>query len=209
MEWAPVRTLGAVIGLVTGAGTIVGWIVSTESPLTVAGKALGYAGMAFPLGLALFSFVAAVLPPRTLETLEKREIARNTLVARAFYFGFGCLLTGFVVFVGTDPLDGVWITIGALTVGIAGYVAVLLSRNTAAQRKAASRDCPDCLETIKAHANVCRYCGYRFAPAPPVPTESPARAPTPPPLPASPLPDGEAASEAPSEPGPLTSPSAR
>jgi hypothetical protein len=198
---------GAVIGLVTGAGTIVGWIVSTDSPLEVVGKALGYAGMGYALGFAAILFVAAALPKRTLQALEDEGFTKAVFTARALYFGGGCFFAGFFVVVGTDPLDAVWIVTGVVLLYVVGLAGFYVARRAAARY----RPCPDCAETIRVAANVCRHCGYRFALPPPayLVTESPAPEPTPPLQPASPQPDGEAASEAPSEPGPLTSPSAR
>jgi hypothetical protein len=192
---------GAVIGVITGVGTIVGWIVSTDSPLEVVGKAIGYAGMGYTLGFAVLGFVASVLPTRTLVALGDQGITKATLRARAFYFGSGCFFTAFFVLVGTDPLDGVWIVMGALLLYVVGYVGVIVARRTAARY----RVCPDCAETVKAAANVCRHCRYRFAPA----TEFVAPAPMPPPPAASRHPSGEGASPAPSERAQPTSPAAR
>lgn len=161
-----IRSVAAVIGVLTGAGTIVGWVVSAKSPIVVLGTALGYAGMAVVGGFAIVSFVTAILPPKALKSLEDRQLTKATLKARALYFAYGCVFTAIAVATGTDPLAGFWIAVGAVTLGTGAYSAFLISRNAAAARKREYRVCPDCAETIKAKACVCRYCGYRFSLAP-------------------------------------------
>jgi hypothetical protein len=160
---APIRNLATLIGVITGAGTIVGWIVSTESPAVVAGTAVGYAGMAYCAGFALLGFACALLPSGTLERVGGKSGAK----ARAYYLGAGGLFAAAFVAVGTDPLDGVWITLGAATLLIVGYASVSAYRDAAVKRKGEYRECPDCAEMVKSRARVCHYCGYRFAPPPP------------------------------------------
>jgi uncharacterized protein UPF0547 len=133
--------------------------------------------------------LAAVMPNRTLRALEAEGITKAMFMARALYFGGGCFFAGFFVVVGTDPLDAVWIITGLVLLYLVGLAGYYVARRAAARY----RVCPDCAETIKVAANVCRHCGYRF-------TESPAHAPTPPPPPASPQPNGEAAISGPSAP---------
>jgi hypothetical protein len=159
---APIRNLATLIGVITGAGTIVGWIVSTESPAVVAGTAVGYAGMAYCAGFALVGFACALLPTAALERVGGKGGGK----ARAYYFGAGCVFSAFFAGVGTDPLDGVWITLGAASLLIVGYVSVLAYRDAAVKRKGEYRECPDCAEMVKSRARVCHYCGYRFAPPP-------------------------------------------
>jgi hypothetical protein len=158
-----IRNAATTIGVITGAGTIVGWITSTESPLVVLGTAVGYAGMAYCAGFALLGFLSAALPQRILEELEKPGLVKSTLTARALYFVAGCGFAAAFVAIGTDPLDGVWIVLGAVMLFIVLRVTVDVQRRAAAKRRAEYRDCPDCAERIKAKACVCRYCGYRFA----------------------------------------------
>jgi hypothetical protein len=164
---ALIRNAATAVGVITGAGTIVGWIVSTDSPAVVAGTAVGYAGMAYCAGFAILSFIGAILPKKILLDLEARgELARATLKARASYFSFGGLFTAFFVLIGTDPLDGAWITIGALGLAIVLVSLVTVHRQAVARREAEYQQCPDCAESIKREARVCRFCGYRLAPPP-------------------------------------------
>jgi hypothetical protein len=79
------------------------------------------------------------------------------------YLGSAIVMAAIAASTGADPLAGFWITMGAVTLGMGGYSAFLISRNAAAARKREQRVCPDCAETIKAQACVCRFCGYRFA----------------------------------------------
>jgi Uncharacterised protein family UPF0547 len=51
---------------------------------------------------------------------------------------------------------------------------VLDASDAPAVAKAATKKCPDCAESILADANVCKHCGYRFAPAAPSSAPSPA-----------------------------------
>ena len=144
-----------------------GWIVSSESPAVVAGTAVGLAGMCYAGGGALFSFGIAALPQRALQRLEDEGATKATFRARAYFFVIGCFFAAFFVGIGTDPLDATWIVIGAIGLGIVAFLAVSVHRNSLAKL----RECPDCAETIKTRANVCRYCGYRFAPSPPAPAQ--------------------------------------
>jgi hypothetical protein len=158
-----IRTIATAIGVMTGAGTIVGWVVSTKSPSVVLGTALGYAGMAVLGFVTLACFVAAILPPSALQALEEKELTKATLKARAFYLGASVVMAAIAASTGIDPLAGFWIALGAVTLGMTGYSAFLVSRRAAAERKREQRVCPDCAETIKAKACLCRFCGYRFS----------------------------------------------
>jgi hypothetical protein len=144
-----VAVLGLVVGLLTGVGTIVGWVTS-ESFIDALGDVAAYAGAVY-VGLA---FIAIVVTARD-ETTWLQRLAPLAGVAALF---FGVVL----------PWDRPWLwgcaALGLLTATVVGVPAVREQRERA---KASKKVCPDCAETVKAEANVCHYCGYRFRPLAP------------------------------------------
>jgi peptidoglycan/LPS O-acetylase OafA/YrhL len=141
---------GLVVGLVTSIGTIVGWITSESFADAVASVA-PYGGVAYiALGCA-----AAALSAREERGWRRRVwSAVPTLVASIALF-FGVIL----------PWDETWLqgcaALGLLTALVVGGFGL---RDRQARIRASRKVCPDCAETVKAQAHVCRYCGYRFSP---------------------------------------------
>lgn len=73
---------------------------------------------------------------------------------------------------GSQTGDGTVVPLG-IAVYVAGAGAALAALGGRVMRQAPSgstppvqnKACPDCAETVLADANVCKHCGYRFAPA--------------------------------------------
>lgn len=70
---------------------------------------------------------------------------------------------------------GVAIYVAFVGVGIA-FVGALLLRGAALQPASGTAKCPDCAETIRPDAKVCKHCGYRFADVENAPADAPADA---------------------------------
>jgi peptidoglycan/LPS O-acetylase OafA/YrhL len=141
--------LGLVVGLLTGLGTIVGWLASESFDDTVA-SAAAYAGVAY---IALGSVAGALSVLE--ETSWRRRLSNGlpALVAVVALF-FGVVL----------PWDEAWLrgcaALGLLTAVIVGGFAL---RDRRAAVRASKKRCPDCAETVKVEAHICRHCGYRFS----------------------------------------------
>jgi ribosomal protein L32 len=52
---------------------------------------------------------------------------------------------------------------GAGVAMLGGFIMRQSPSGDAATPPAALKTCPDCAETVRAAANVCKHCGYRFA----------------------------------------------
>jgi hypothetical protein len=173
-----VKAIGLVatsIGVVTGLGTIVGWLVSDETPGVVARIAVGTAGMVYVGGFVLLCLGVALLPPRRLRRFLERDESqehlprplRRPVVARLTYLALACGGVLVAVDTGPDPKAGFWVVLGAVALALVLFAWLAVRRQAAARRKSELQECPDCAEMVKTKARVCRYCGYRFKPPPP------------------------------------------
>lgn len=144
--------LGAVIGLLTGLGTIVGWLAS-ESFVDALATAAACAGVAY---IAL-GCVALAVNVREQNTVARRLWAALIAVVATIGLFLGVVL----------PWDEAYLwgcaALGLLTAAVLGLVAM---RERQKRIRASWKVCPDCAESVKVAANVCRYCGYRFRPPP-------------------------------------------
>lgn len=142
-----IAALAAVVGLITGLGTVVGWIASDSFDDAIKAAALG-AGIAYgALTVGVFLWDAG--PGRGAEGR----------LFNAFYGLLGLVLLAYAIIKWYEPaLYGLAI----VGVGFAIAAAVALGLERYKQHKRSRKRCPDCIELVKVEARVCRYCGYRF-----------------------------------------------
>jgi Uncharacterised protein family UPF0547 len=141
-----VGTLGALIGLITGIATLVGWIASGDTLSDILSVALPVAGAAFLL-------VGAVVFARDGLKATGAERWENLVPAAVFtlLFAFGL----------SDPdalRMGGWLPLGIGVLWALFKLSALFAPS--------GKQCPDCAETVKADAKVCRFCGWRFEEVP-------------------------------------------
>jgi Uncharacterised protein family UPF0547 len=149
--------MGVVVGLLTGIGTVVGWIASDSfedtalTGLRVAGIAyivLSYPAIAVPLVLGLRKSGLLIGGVRVLGA-----VLCTAMMSLVLYFAVQW----------EDDDREFFIVFGVIGLLVAIVLAGIWSVQTERAYKRSRMECPDCAETVKSKARVCRYCGYRFA----------------------------------------------
>lgn len=186
--WA--RNVGALLGLLTFVGTAIGWIAkeSFQRGFLVVFPWAGVVCLLVAIGFSVYVAVGWLRLGRLLTswggtTADGRPLEPGLKgTARFFLTGVfktdtGLIMTGFTAAAIGGLLVDLWavrtdrelppLVVAGVAVSLALLALVGSIQEQYGKLKASRKSCPDCGETVKDIANVCRYCGYRFAPPPP------------------------------------------
>jgi hypothetical protein len=143
------------------------WVTvgASLAALVSAAVALGRTVAGAPLWHAIYEsagwlgavYVAASGATFAGMALKRRRFIVATLIAVvAVYFTW---VLAHYVSLSANKIYGAAVSVVGLAMVLWSYGDAMASRF-----KAARKICPDCCETIKSEANVCKHCGYRFSP---------------------------------------------
>ncbi len=149
--------LSAVVGAVTGLATIVGALVGHFAEVKQ---------VAVPVVVAIGYLVLSVgLLAAGLVWIWKSYSSRWV---RGPLMLIGPLALGFALFGGWGLLfasgEGAKLIFAGLYLAYGLWAATTYVTVMARRAKASRKRCPDCAETVKSAANVCQHCGYRWFP---------------------------------------------
>lgn len=141
---------GLVIGLITGFGTVIGWIASANLPSTL--TTTGKVGVILFAGTGTIGTVRANFELVALWWRDRAKLLALTLV----YAGIG--VSAFLI-----PWDD-WLfqVSGAIgLVVLAGY-GLFRAFRWHWDYQDSHKTCPECAESVKVQAKICKHCHTRF-----------------------------------------------
>jgi len=149
--WLPpwVKEIGATIGLVLTGVAFVRLIVSGRSAFV---DVLVWSGVA---AAALFTVLALLA-----------AVGRDEHVTWKQRLAFVAVAVGVPIFTAAAAAsndDSLLIALGATLYFMTGVLVWAIYEERRRLHAESIKECPDCLETVKNGARVCRYCGYRWA----------------------------------------------
>ena len=157
--WFPpwLSKVGAVIGLLL---TGVGFVRLVVSGWSAYADVLMWSGVAAAALFTLLALIGAIRPDEDVSW--KARIV------------FGAVAVAVPVFTASAAAhgdDSLLIILGATLYFMTAFALYGVYEARERARAASVKECPDCLETVKRGARVCRWCGYRW------PEEQPEQAP--------------------------------
>jgi hypothetical protein len=160
MSEHPVLSLAGVLGLavsvLTGVGTVIGWIVS-ESFWDALFVALQVAGAIFYIAGGAGCALVAINGKRMGYSIGTRLAAL-----------FGAIFIALVVVAfmsdpeGLEDEDWSLAILGLIGIGLSLTYPAIKVLDAHERYRQSRRECPACAETIKRRAGVCKHCGYRL-----------------------------------------------
>lgn len=145
------KDAAALVSLVTGVVVLARLVISGVSAVP---DVLYWAGWVY-IGCLVVLGLIALVEPQALRGTNYHATRAEAL----FFFALGAL---WLWFFGAPKFMVAWFGGMGSFLGltqVAGYVSRSRDR-----RSVPFKACPECAESVKAAAKVCRFCGYRFTP---------------------------------------------
>lgn len=142
------KEIGAFIGLVL---SLIAFVRLVVSGLAAFVDVLTWSGVIAGTAFTLLALVGAIRPSKDVTWKGRIGLAAVAVLLPIF--------TASIVSRGDNSL---LIILGATLYFITGILLYVIYDERKKIRASSVKECPDCLESVKKAARVCRYCGYRW-----------------------------------------------